>query len=141
LIAFARGLAASSTGSIAIEEECEVAEKRKAVVGEDTHSGVGERLAVTDALNVRSTNPKKAGKKNSAPMVSKYTAPGLRALLAAVDMSLVNGNKLAERGLRFVVATVEYLDGPAYAAKSAKQSATSRRWRAARKSASLKSKE
>jgi hypothetical protein len=83
-------------------------------------------IVVTDPKH-----PKKAGP-NAKPMVSKFTAQGLRAVLAAVDLEKIKGDKHAMKAHAYVVGLIDYLEGPDYAALSAKRITNTKKYRAGR---------
>jgi hypothetical protein len=64
--------------------------------------------------------PKKSGP-NAKPMLSKHIAPGIAALLDAVDMPKVINNPKAMRARKYLLELAEYLNGPEYAKLSEKR--------------------
>ena len=67
--------------------------------------------------------PRVAGTKKSAPSISRYTAPGLRALIAATDLERAKADPLVARGLAYVTALAEFLESPVFAKRSEEQRA------------------
>jgi len=81
-------------------------------------------------MNSRPSVPRKPpGRKNARPMVSKYIAPGIRALLATVDIAKFADDYAAQRAHEYLLDLARYLEGPEYEAKSKRQSETTKEWR------------
>ncbi len=80
--------------------------------------------------STKKTAPQKPhGRKNARPMISKYVAPGIRALLATVDIANFADDYAAQRAHDYLLDLARYLEGPEYEAKSKRQSEVTKEWR------------